>query len=238
MNKRAIINVATGPFYTKMQERLINSFLKSVDRVIIIHEDRTADWETGLHTGIDLICWNNLFPQGSRPHTESQYGFKVHAFKYAYSKGYTSILWLDSPAYAVQKNVSPIFEVIEEKGYYAMSHIDPLINQVGDTYLKFYRMKREKLEGYNLPSGSCYGFDLRNPVGKGIGAQIFRTLEHDEFRGLFKTETSDEWNHRHDEACLAGTLKRMKLEVFTFDPLFQSDKEECVIKSGSKDEDD
>lgn len=237
MNHRVIINVATGPFYTKMQERLLNSFLKSVDKVTIIHDDRTAEWETGYTKGIDLICWNNVLPIGSRPHAESQYGFKIHAFKYAYEKGYTSVLWLDSAAYAVQKNVSPIFDKIEKESYYAMSHVDPLINQVGDSYLKFYRMKREKLEGFNLPSGTCYGFDLRNPVGMGVGYKIYETLRHDEFRGLFKSETTDEWNHRHDEACLAGTLKRMKLPVFIFDPLFQSEREECIIKSG-KDEND
>jgi hypothetical protein len=232
MNKRCIVNVATGPFYTKMQERLVNSFLKAVDKVTIIHDDRTAEWETGKHTGIDLMCWNDVFPKGSRPHSESPYGFKVHAIKQAQEKGYTSVLWLDSPAYLVNKSASPIFDVIEKEGYYAMSHVDPLTMSVGDTYLKFYRMKREKLEGFNLPSGSCYGFDLNNPVGKGLGAQIFRTLEHDEFRGLFKNETTDTWNHRHDEACLAGTLKRLKLDVFLFDPLFQSDREECVIRSG------
>src|SRR5688500_6935019 len=237
MNKRVIVNVATGPFYTKMQERLINSFLKSVDKITIIHPDRTAEWETGKKLGIDLICWNDLLPNGSRTHAESPYGCKIHALRHANEKGYTSVLWIDSPAHAVQKDVSPIFEKIEKEGYYAMSHLDPLINQVGDAYLKFYRMKREKLDGYNLPSGSCYGFDLYNPVGKGLGAQIFRTLEHDEFRGLFRNETTDAWNHRHDEACLAGTLKRLKKEVFLFDPLFQSDREECVIRSGNKDED-
>jgi hypothetical protein len=237
MNKRCVINVATGPFYTKFQERLINSFLKSVDNITIIHSDRTAEWETGKHTGIDLMCWNDVFPQGARPHSESPYGFKIHAFKRAYDKGYTSVLWIDSPAYLVSNNLSKIFEKIEKEGYYAMSHVDPLINQVGDTYLKFYRMEREKLEGFNLPSGSCVGFDLYNPVGKGLGAQIFRTLEHDEFRGLFKSETTEEWNHRHDEACLACTLKRMKLPVFLFDPLFQSENGECIIRSGDKDED-
>lgn len=164
MNKRVIVNVATGPFYIKFQERLINSFLKCVDKISIIYPDRTAEWETGKHAGIDLICWRDLLPPGSKPHSESPYGFKIHAIKNANEKGYTSVVWLDSPAYAVAKSVSPIFEKIEKEGYYAMSHIDPLINQVGDGYLKFYRMKREKLEGYNLPSGSCYGFDLTNWV--------------------------------------------------------------------------
>lgn len=232
MNKRVILNVATGKFYCKMQERLINSFLKSVDNVTIIHTDRVAEWPTGYHAGIDLVVWNDLLPPGARPHAESQYGFKIHAMKWAYERGYTSVLWLDSPAYAVARNMSPLFDVIEAQGYYAMSHVDPLINQVGDTYLKFYRMKRELLDGYNLPSGSCYGFDLSNPVGKGTGAQIFRTLEHDEFRGLFRSEASEQWNHRHDEACLAGALKRLKLPVSTFDPLFQSETDQCLIKSG------
>lgn len=236
MNKRAIVNVATGEFYMKLQERLVKSFLKSVDKITIIHEDRTAEWETGYNTGIDLICWNNVFPHGSRSHTESPYGFKIHAIKHAYEKGYTSVLWIDSPCYAVQKIVSPIFEKIEEESYYAMSHVDPLNVQIGDTYLKFYRMKREKLEGYNLPSGSCYGFDLRNPVGSGVGYKIFETLRHDEFRGLFKNETTEEWNHRHDEACLAGTLKRLKLPISLYDPLFQSDRDECLIKSGKDEE--
>jgi len=71
----------------------------------------------------------------------------------------------------------------------------------------------------------------------GVGMKIYQTLRHDEFKGLFKSETTDQWNHRHDEACLAGTLKRMKLPVFFMDPLFQSNEPECVIKSG-KDEND
>lgn len=238
MNRRVIVNVATGPFYIKMQERLITSFLKSVYNIKIIHHDRTAEWDTDYHTGIDLICWRDIFPPGARPHSESPYGFKIHALKYAYDKGYSSVLWIDSPAHAVQKNVSPIFEKIEKEGYYAMSHIDPLINQVGDNYLKFYRMKREKLAGYNLPSGSCYGFDLSNPVGSGVGAKIFETMRHDEFRGLFANETTDTFNHRHDEACLAGTLKRMKLPVFEFDPLFQSPNGECLIRNGKDENDD
>jgi hypothetical protein len=237
MNRRVIVNAATGKFYCNLQQRLLDSFLKSVDQITIFNREETAEWETGNKTGIDLILWRDLFPPGSRSHEESSYGFKVHGFKYAYEKGYTSVLWLDSPAYAVQKDVSPIFEKIEKEGYYAMSHLDPLINQVGDRYLNFYEMKREELEGLNLPSGSCYGFDLRNPLGSGVGYKIFESLRHDEFRGLFKVETTEEWNHRHDEAALACILKRMGLPVFLFDPLFQSESKECVIKSGKCEDD-
>jgi hypothetical protein len=110
-----------------------------------------------------------------------------------------------------------------------MSHVDPLENWVGDTALKAYNnTKRESLIGLNLPSGSCYGFDLNN----GIGASVFYGMQIAERNGLFKSEIiSDGKWHRHDEAILAMELGYDK--VFTFDPLFQSDSPECVIRSGT-----
>jgi hypothetical protein len=209
MNKRCIVNVATGEFYGKMQERLVESLSQSIDY------------------GIDLMTWSDCLPEGSRLHSESPYGFKVHAIKAAYEKGYTSILWLDSPAYAVKEDVSPIFEKIEKEGYYAMSHIDPLENWVGDTVLKYYNnVRREALVGKNLPSGSCYGFDFTSR-----GGSIFHGMQRAEEAGMFKSEPIGEgtW-HRHDEAILAMELGSLK--IFTNDPLFQSDSPECVIKSG------
>lgn len=205
---------------------------KSVDQVFVISEGfngEPADIEFNNNKGIDVILWHNILPPGSRPHSESPYGFKVHAIKAAYEKGYTSILWLDSPAYAVKEDISPIFEKIEKEGYYAMSHIDPLERFVGDSALQFYNVKRSDLVGLNLPSGSCYGFDM-----KGIGYRIVANLELTEINGLFNNEVCDNGSfiHRHDEAILAIYLKQIGKPVFTFDPLFQSDSPECVIKSG------
>lgn len=225
-NKRAIVNVATGEFYCKMQARLEMSFVNSVDMVVGVNTQRfykpyqVRDYKTG----IDLLLWENELPSGSRSHEESPYGFKIHAIKAAYEMGYTSILWLDSPAYAVKQDISPIFDKIEKEGYYAMSHIDPLTNYVSDTVLSQFRfIERKDLEGYNLPSGSCYGFDLASPHGKAL------------FTRLYGCEANGHFNymppHRHDETILA-LLMLGNLPVFTFDHLFQSDSPECVIKSG------
>lgn len=237
MNKRAIVNVATGEFYCKMQDRLRNSLTFCTDNLLMLFNDGSTHEEDQYpinmkHYGIDVVLWTDVLPRGSREHSESPYGFKVHAIKAAYEMGYTSILWLDSPAYAVKEDISPIFDKIEKEGYYAMSHIDPLERFVGDAALQFYNIKRLDLIGLNLPSGSCYGFDM-----KGIGHRIVANLELTEINGLFKDEVSEDGMivHRHDEAILALYLKLLGKPVFTFDPLFQSDSPECVIKSGGDD---
>lgn len=232
MNKRAIVNVATGEFYCKMQSRLFDSFDKVTDK------SRTYSGETYLqrtsnnNKGIDIILWYDCLPPGSRSHNESPYGFKVHAIKAAYEMGYTSILWLDSPAYAVKEDISPIFDKIEKEGYYAMSHIDPLENWVGNNVLEYYGIEREDLKGLNLPSGSCYGFHFDTPRIASIGRGVFEQMYDAEDDGLFKSEVAGNIVHRHDEAILALNLILFDKEVFTFDPLFQSDSPECVIKSG------
>lgn len=240
MNKRCIVNVATGDFYIKKQERLINSFVRAVDNITLIYSDRTAEWNTGRGTGIDLICWRNLLPPGSQSHSDSPYGFKVYAINDALSRGYTSVLWIDSPAYAVAQSVAPLFEKIEKEGYYAMSHVDPLNNWINDKTLERMAVNREDIAGFNLPSGSCYGFDLKEVDAIGAeyfksGLSIFKTLQQLEKEGYFKSEVmSDVSAHRHDEACLAAILIKQDLPTFLNDPLFQSKEDECVIRSGGE----
>jgi hypothetical protein len=239
MNKRCIVNVATGEFYCKMQNRLLLSTINCIDNIFIntfnLPEHSRSLFDK--RRGIDLLLWQDCLPKGSRHHPESPYGFKVHAIKAAYEMGYTSILWVDSPAYAVKEDISPIFDKIEKDGYYAMSHIDPLDNWVGDTALMAYGFSRAMLNGLNLPSGSCYGFRIDGPMPEdwplGDEPELFWDFYLQEVDGLFQSEAIGEgkW-HRHDEAILALNLIKRGLPVFTFDPLFQSDSPECVIKSG------
>lgn len=235
MNKRCIVNVATGEFYCKMQDRLLRSFASCVDRATIYSKAMNPVYNIPIQLkysnskGIDLILWKDLLPTGSRSHSESPYGFKVHAIKAAYDSGYTSILWLDSQAYAVKDDVSPIFNKMETEGYYVMSHIAPLNQFVGSFALQHYQLSRRYLDGHNLPSGTCYGFDVT-----GRGFPLIMDMIAAERDGYFRSEVSGDIVHRHDEAILAITLIRHSAPVFTFDPLFQSDSPECVIRSGAE----
>lgn len=242
MNKRCIVNVATGPFYCKMQDRLLDTFRDSVDDVIIFRETKPLEIKRTFDTDypdwsreIDLLLWEDCLPPGASTHEQSPYGFKAHAIKAAYDMGYTSILWLDAPAQALKEDLSPIFDKIEKEGYYAMSHIDPLENWVGDTALTVYQWPREKLIGYNLPSGSCYGFRIDGPMPDPMEKkkELFWDFYFQEGDGMFKSEIIGEGKcHRHDEAILALCLIDRGLPIFSFDPLFQSDSPECLINSG------
>jgi len=227
MNKRCIVNVATGEFYCELQERLLES-LWTNRKMAFRTKSGFGIYQDDLIKGdFDVLLWTDELPPGSRHHSESPYGFKVHAIKAAYEKGYTSILWLDSPAYAVKEDISPIFEKIEKEGYYVMSHIDPLERFIGSFALENYQVPSRELDGHNLPSGSCYGFDM-----SGRGFPIMVDMIEAERKGMFRSQVNGQIVHRHDEAMLALTLIRHRMPVFTFDPLFQSDSPECVIKSG------
>jgi hypothetical protein len=231
MNKRCIVNVATGELYCKQQDRLETSFQKCED--------------------VELILFRDTLPENSRTHSESPYGFKIHAILKALEMGYTSILWLDSPAYTVKDDITPIFEKIERDGYYAMSHTDPLKNWVSDYCLDIFNVKREQVNT-NLPSGSCYGFYF--PKGHNrIFTELVEAERTDMFSLAYKNDSSVHhcrrevhrpinsrnpyreitgW-HRHDEACLGMILLMFGLPTFHYDPLFQSDDPRCVIKSGA-----
>lgn len=236
MTKRCIINVATGEFYGAKQGRLMQSFAKCTDTTTQNHiklysRDPLYDFEqTGKlveFKNIDLLLWRHRLPKGSKSHQDSPYGFKIHAMHSAALLGYTSLLWVDSPAYAIKEDISPIFEKMEKEGYYVMSHTDPLCNCVGDDVLIKFQVTRDQLnkEGLNLPSGSCYGFDLNHYKGN----TLFNNMLLHEKEGLF---FSKDGRHRHDEAVLALNMRRLGFPVFFNDPLFQSESEECVIKSG------
>jgi hypothetical protein len=82
-NKRCIANVATGDFYCKMQARLRRSMQLSVDRSIMTYNGTTSTLEYQNNTGIDLILWRDCLPENSKLHSESPYGFKVHAINHA-----------------------------------------------------------------------------------------------------------------------------------------------------------
>lgn len=236
MNKRCIVNVATGEFYLKQQDRLRSSLESQISEFNIIQKSHDPEyisshsrWSVSNESETSLFLWKDIFPNTERPHDVSPYGFKAHAIRHAFSQGYKTILWTDSPAFSIKK-IDPIFERIENYGYYAMSHHDPLENWVGDTALKRFGLTRDQLKGFHLPSGSCYGFDL----SKRFVINIFDQFCQYEEEGLFKSEVIGEgkW-HRHDEAILALILNRFSLPVFFNDPLFQSDSPECVIRSGA-----
>lgn len=76
-SKTAVLDVAVGGSYARLQQRLRTSLA-----------DRDG--------GADLLFWTEEYPPGSPPHGVIPYAFKPHAFRVARERGYDRALWIDS----------------------------------------------------------------------------------------------------------------------------------------------
>jgi len=93
---KAVINLST-PKYKKGQDRLIQTL--------------------NTHCTQDVLTFQFENLVEAKPHSECMYGFKPKSFIKAYEMGYTTILWLDASMYVI-KDLTPIFEQIEQDGYF------------------------------------------------------------------------------------------------------------------------
>lgn len=141
---RCIINVATGGRYIKEQERLGKSLAK--------------------HFEGDFLHWTD-FPNDNY-NKENKYNAKASAFEEAIQKGYTQILWLDSPVVAV-KAVAPIFESIQANGYLTIKNDSYNCAQTcSDKCLAYFKVTRDQAEGFQEHAGGAIGIDMTHPKGK------------------------------------------------------------------------
>lgn len=177
------ISVAFGHRYVEQQQRLHNS----------ICEHYSADHH---------IQFTDTLPPGSKLHTESLYGFKVHAVKYALDKGYKKIIWLD-PACIVVKPVE----------YYFTLGL-PVIAAKDDNLLKNHIAIKKLMwwsativpDWYHLVGGSLYVLDFTHPKCQTI-FEMWHACEQAGGFGSQVEQASGKINkHRNDESCMAMAL--------------------------------
>lgn len=209
--KNCIINVACREPYTNYQVRLLDSI-----------QGRP----------VDVISWTDKFPVESRTHHESLYGFKVYAFKHAFKKGYTNVLWLDSPCYLLV-DPTEIFEQIEKDGHYLISTEDSLHKYVNSRTLRRFGMTREGVQRgeYKLLSGSFIGLNQNSP--------LLLNFEWYEKNNFFLNAWEDAQqpkedggfiSHRHDEAIYSMLAYTGKYKVVrVYDSHFQNNN--AIVKS-------
>jgi hypothetical protein len=154
----------------------------------------------------DIITWEDQLPPNCPPHNEVPYYFKIAAFDYALSKGYTHILWADASFWAVNDPM-PIFDIINEQGYYMFSSGYNLAQTVNDRTLSYLSIDRNDLEPVTEWATGCVGIYIDNPDGRqvydlwkqymdaglSIGSRLHDNQSEDP-RFLF---------HRQDQSCYA-----------------------------------
>lgn len=207
MSKNCIISVAVRTPYVLYQQRLVDSCRQF---------------------GTDILYWTDRYPEGSRTHHESLYGFKIYAFLEAFKQGYENVLWLDSPAYLLS-DPAPIFEQIENDGYYLISTETPLWKHVNNRTITEFGITPMD---WKLLSGSFIGQSR-------YLFHIIDDWQHYEKRDFFLTAAQDATQtidfdgfsgFKHDETILSLIAQRDKYKL-TPHPVshFQNDK--AIVKS-------
>ncbi len=161
-----------------------------------------------------IMAWTNTYPEGSKPHKESPYGFKVHAVNAALRQGYEKIIWCDS-ALVFQKPVEYWFGLTEKYGMIAAKDDNLLKNHCDD----YYPMQ----DDWNLIGGSHYVWDMANRISRNV---IQRWKEYEE-AGMFKGKES---KHRHDEAMGALALYLSGSEPVPYDICRYNNGPESIVQ--------
>lgn len=151
---------------------------------------------------------------GAPKHLDNPYAFKIYAIEKVRQHGFKSILWLDSSV-VVRKDITPIFEEIESRGY---------IMQEAGCYVGDW-CNDETLEGFNLSrekamSMACYGnagFLGLNFYSRGA-IDFFNRWKWAMEKGYFKGDWS---NHRHDLTCGSIIANELGMKYHKGDEILQ-----------------
>jgi len=226
--KRCVLNVATGS-YLPQQTRLTDSLAE-------------VGWTDGVMT------WTDRLPTGSPPHDQAPYGFKVYAIAEALKRGYTSVLWLDAPCYAV-KPLGPVFETLERLGHLFVGGDERLGNWASDACLQAFGLTRDQAIEMPLLNGAFIGLDLEHARTREWFRRLLQQCEAGLFKGAALTEhappdvrarnvdkdtghLSDDprcWGHRHDEAVGSCLAQLLGMELSPLGSLFGFGKDSPAI---------
>jgi hypothetical protein len=147
MSKKCVINVAIGGHYPREQQRLGETL-----------KEHKFDG--------DFLSWGD-FPNNNY-NKQNRYNCKAAAFEEALKRGYTQILWLDTPAIAL-KSIQPVFDKIKEHGYYTIRNWSYNCAQTcSDKSLAYYGVSRDEAEKMEEHAGGVIGIDYTNPKGKAL----------------------------------------------------------------------
>lgn len=114
----------------------------------------------------DTMIFAGEYPPGSPSHQQRHYAFKVAAIREALRRGYKRVLYLDSPAVAVDR-VEPLFDILGDKGYLLVPECGHFMQEwISDSCLEWLKMKREQVVDKFCVAGGFVGIDFNNSTGK------------------------------------------------------------------------
>lgn len=185
-NKAAIICAGIGGWHPAGVKRLERSLI-------------FEGWGGG------MLLWQD-YPPNSHPHNEVPYYFKIAAFEEAIKQGFTHILWVDASFFAVA-NPMPIFDIINEQGYYFFSTGYNLAQSVSDLALSSVDLTRDEAEKHTEWAGGCIGINTENPNGNALYNQWKQYMDAGLSKGSREHDNQSKDPrfsfHRQDQSCLS-----------------------------------
>lgn len=181
MDDLVFCSLAFGKEYIQQQARLRESIRRAYPKA-------------------NMIFLSDRFPEGSRPFSDSLYGFKPHLALEALNQGFKRVVLLD-PAMILVGLVGKFlhFPVV------AVKDTSVLHNVISNKTCAYYNITRAQIQrnGWHLVGGSFYYFDFHTPIAH----NVFKTWITAEREGLFgsqKEAASEQLQgHRYDETLMA-----------------------------------
>lgn len=197
---RVIVNLAVGTkesWYHSGQQRLKESLL-------------VQNSET------DLFFINKVGK------TSNPYFDKLQAIKSAVENGYRKLLWLDCSIVAI-KDLTPIWNYIEQKGYYLYSSGYNCAQTSNDYSLQCYNITRDRAETFTECASNVVGINLDTEIGNSFYQEWIKSLSNGSLDGIKwpkeqerRRESIDKrfLFHRQDQttASLAANIVGIKME--------------------------
>lgn len=113
----------------------------------------------------DILSWEDQYPPNSPQHNDVPYYFKIAAFEWALYRQYTHVLWCDSSFWAV-KDPMPIFDIMNDQGYYMFSSGYSLGQTANDNCLVHLGYSRDQVMAFPEWATGCVGINFENPTGR------------------------------------------------------------------------
>jgi hypothetical protein len=195
INKACIINAAIGGWYSKGQKRLVRSL-----------NFHGFNW--------DILTWTD-WPNDSFDKS-CNYNVKAAAFEEAINQGYTHILWLDCSVWAV-KDPNPIFDIINETGYYFLANGYNCAQECSDTCLNYFEVSRDEAEHMPIAGTGIFGINITNPIGKEFIERFLQSAKDKVFHGsrFHDNQSSDPrflW-HRQDQSAASIIANQLGCDI-------------------------
>jgi hypothetical protein len=202
LSDRVIVNVAVSDYYSWYragQQRLLNSLKQN---------NNNSNYEFSLSH--DSLYGN-------------PYSDKIMSIYYAYKRGYKYILYLDCSIRAI-KNTEPIWNYIQEKGYYLYKSQEEENCAVtsNDHCLSCYGVTRDSAENILECSSSVFGISLETDFGQQFIEDIAKSVSNGAVNGI-KWPTEEQRliesadprfkHHRQDQSVISLVAGKLNLPM-------------------------